>query len=373
MSKSMFGGSGGRSSNSNNYTLNLLRNRILAFFETKNIDSRVDLEVIINDMNSLSGQLESISIADISETIIINHNVTSISDSVDYIEISLNDISFGSLITIAQTISGTIDSISNEIDYIDGCLNDISLGSLLTIAQTISGTIVSISYEMFIIKKQFEYIYQETSDNNMWDDGSFSEYIGISADLSYTHVINRLDSIESSLNSIYDTSLISQLTSYNDILDDISFSTIDNSLSTIINDTTIKNKASAYKIILEDISFQSIEISLNSIYDSSLITQLNYYKTILESISFSSIDASLNSIYDSSLIYQLNSYKTILEDISFQSIYQSLDIIYDDSLSYPYTSINSDITKIIDKANEAIGHVYTIIGNINSIDINKLY
>ena len=340
MSKSMFGGSGGRSSNSNNYTLNLLRNRILAFFETRNIDSRVDLEFIISRMISLSGQLESISIADNSATIIINDNVTSISNSVENIKISLNDISFGSLITIAQTISGTI---------------------------------VSISYEMFIIKKQFEYIYLETSDNHMWNDGSFSEYIGISADLSYTHVINRLDSIESSLNSIYDTSLISQLTSYNDILDDISFSTIDTSLSNIINDTTIKNKASAYKIILEDISFQSIEISLNSIYDSSLITQLNSYKTILDDISFSSVVNSLNSIYDSSLIYQLNSYKTILEDISFQSIYQSLDIIYDDSLLYPYTTINSDITTIIDKANEAIGHVYTIIGNINSIDINKLY
>jgi hypothetical protein len=80
-----------------------------------------------------------------------------------------------------------------------------------------------------------------------------------------------------------------------------------------------------------------------------------------------------NIINDTTIKNKASAYKIILEDISFQSIYQSLDIIYDDSLLYPYTTINSDITTIIDKANEAIGHVYTIIGNINSIDINKLY
>ena len=86
----------------------------------------------------------------------------------------------------------------------------------------------------------------------MWTDNIFMNYMdanyGIIADLSYTRVINRVNSIDASLDSVYNTSLISQLTNY--------------------------------KSILDVVSFGNIELSLNSIYNTSLISQLTAYKNI---------------------------------------------------------------------------------------------
>ena len=128
---------------------------------------------------------------------------------------------------------------------------------------------------------------------------------------------------------------------------------------------------------LGDVSFGPIELSLNSVYDSSLIPQINTYNTILSSISFSSIDTSLNSIYISDQISQLTSYRNILDSISFDTMYENIETIYDNSLSDIQTTIDTQlensITIILAKANEATGHVNDIIGQINSININQLY
>ena len=49
----------------------------MAYFETKSLDPRIDLASIISEVTELSGVIESISLVDFSDTIVvINENVT---------------------------------------------------------------------------------------------------------------------------------------------------------------------------------------------------------------------------------------------------------------------------------------------------------
>jgi len=53
-------------------------------------------------------------------------------------------------------------------------------------------------------KKQFEFIYLETSNNPIWNNDEFDTWAGnIGRDLSYSIIQDNLDSIDQSLNSIY--------------------------------------------------------------------------------------------------------------------------------------------------------------------------
>ena len=283
MSKSLIGG-GGRSAISSNYKLALLKNNVLSIVQRVSLDPRIDLNTIIVESNKLDEEIKNTTSNDISDSIsLISENVESISGILDQIEISLNDVSMGPLITIAESINGEVISISNELyvietslnyvsmgplltiaesisgevisisnelyvietslndvsmgplltiaEYISGevisisnelhvietSLNDVSMGPLLTIAESISGSVVSISYEIFILQKQFEFIYLETSNNTFWNY----------PELSYSIIQDNLNSIDVSLNSIYDSSLISTINSYDTILEQLSFDSID--------------------------------------------------------------------------------------------------------------------------------------------------
>jgi len=121
MSKSLIGGGGGgRSGISANYRLVLLKNNVLGIVQTVSLDPRVDFNTIIDESNVLSQTIQTTTLNDVSDSILlISENVESISGILDQIEISLNEVSMDTLLTMADSISGEVISISNELYAIE--------------------------------------------------------------------------------------------------------------------------------------------------------------------------------------------------------------------------------------------------------------
>jgi len=162
-------------------------------------------------------------------------------------------------------------------------------------------------------------------------------------------------------------------------LNDLSFDSINTNIISLKNSSIpfINARINAYKEILDLISFGSIDQSLHSIYTSSLLSTLNTYKDILQQISFDSIDQSLNSIYTSSLIPTINTYNTILNDLSFGSIEPYLNNLLNNNLTDIQVSllgtINESVNIIIASSQEGISQVNDVINQINNIDINAIF
>jgi len=104
---------------------------------------------------------------------------------------------------------------------------------------------------------------------------------------------------------------------------------------------------------------------------------LNQYKNILQQISFDSIDQSLNSIYTSSLIPTINTYNTILNDLSFGSIEPYLNNLLNNNLTNIQVSllgtINESVNIIIANSQEGISQVNDVINQINNTDVNNIF
>jgi len=159
----MIGGGGGSRGISANYRLVLLKNNVLGIVQTVSLDPRVDFNTIIVESNVLSQTIQTTTLNDVSDSILlISENVESISGILDQIEISLNEVSMDTLLTMADSISGEVISISNELYAIETSLNDVSMDQLLSMADSISGEVISISNELYSIETDLNSISMNT-------------------------------------------------------------------------------------------------------------------------------------------------------------------------------------------------------------------